>query len=188
MQCFLTRRGTIGRQPVQHTVHHPYVSTGKGCLVRDAKTSVRLDAQAVSRQNEALALLLRGRTYDEIARELGYASRSGAHKAVKAALERAKVERLELAGAVLDVQIGRYEGLLKRSLDALDEAEEGREVGRAQLISAARGVLDSISRLHGLDKPAALVTVRAESGLSSDLARLAQFIESEGDGGGRGDE
>ena len=153
----------------------------------DAKKSTRVDAQTVDRQNQALRLLSNGRSYDEIAVALGYASRSGAFYAVKSALERAKAERLELAGSVLDKQIARYEGLFKRTVDALDEAEEGREVGRAQLISSARGVLDSLSRLYGLDKPSAVVSVRPESGLSADLARLAAFV-TEGSEGGEGDE
>ena len=31
--------------------------------------------------------------------------------------------------------------------------DQGREAGRAQLITAARGILDSLARLHGLNKP-----------------------------------
>ena len=152
----------------------------------DRNRSSRVDAEIVEKQSEALRLLLRGYTYQKIADHLGYRSRQGAHDAVKSALNRAKAERMDLADRVLDMQIGRYQDLLTRSLNALDEAEEGREVGRAQLIGAARGVLDSLSRLYGLDKPSAVVSVRPEAGLSADLARLAAFV-AEGDGSGSTD-
>ncbi|WP_431818626.1 hypothetical protein [Gordonia jacobaea] len=47
----------------------------------------------------------------------------------------------------------RLEDLLRRSYEALDEAHRGREVGVAQLLSSARGILDSLAKLHGLNQP-----------------------------------
>lgn len=153
----------------------------------DAKKSKRIEAEVAVRQTAALKLMMDRVSYDDIAERLGYADRSGARKAVMSALNRLKAERLELAEAVMDMQLARYERLLEYALRALDDADEGKEMGRAQLISAARGVLDSISRLYGLDKPSAVVTVKSEAGLNADLARLAQFIGEEPAGNGDDD-
>ena len=52
----------------------------------------RLDVETADKQRRALRLRNLGASYDQIADELGYAGRSGAWKAVKAALDRAVIE------------------------------------------------------------------------------------------------
>ena len=139
------------------------------------KSPRRLGAVA-EKQAKALRLYIDGNTYETIAQQIGYADKSGAHKAVKAALEVLTDERRELARHVLALQIARYTDLYQRTIEALDNVGEGREVGRAQLISAGRGILDSLSRVSGLDQNSAVVTVRAESQLDRDLAALTAMM------------
>lgn len=52
----------------------------------------RLDVETAQKQQRALRLRNLGVSYDAIAEELGYAGKSGAWKAVKAALDRAVIE------------------------------------------------------------------------------------------------
>ncbi len=52
----------------------------------------QLDVETADKQRRALRLRNLGASYDQIADELGYAGRSGAWKAVKAALDRAVIE------------------------------------------------------------------------------------------------
>ena len=141
------------------------------------KSPRRLGAIA-EKQAKALRLYIDGHTYESIAKTLGYADKSGAHKAVKAALQDLTDERRELARHVLALQIARYTDLYHRTIEALDNVDEGREVGRAQLISAGRGILDSLSRVSGLDQQSAVVTVRAESQLDRELAALTAMMKA----------
>lgn len=61
------------------------------------------------RRKQALELHLAGATYDRIAEACGYASRSGAHKAVQEALK----ERAELVDAqVAETEIARLDAML----------------------------------------------------------------------------
>ncbi|MFT4086146.1 MAG: hypothetical protein QM658_03175 [Gordonia sp. (in: high G+C Gram-positive bacteria)] len=164
------------------TCHERLCHEKEVVLVGSANDSPQVQGPIVARQAEALRLRIEGLSYQQIADRLGYESRNGPHAAVKSALELARADRLELAGEVLDLQIARYEELFSRNVQALDEMEaEGREVGRAALFVSARGYLDSLSRLYGVDRPSAVVTVRTESGLNSDLARLAEFVAGVGD-------
>lgn len=142
----------------------------------DRHKSPRFQGAVAIRQAEALKLFIAGHSYDQIAQRLNYADRSGAFVAVKRALEDVRAERTELAEHVLDTQIARYTDLYRRCIDALDEAEDGREVGRAQLISAARGCLDSLSRVYGIDANSAVVTVRTETQLDRDIAELTRMV------------
>lgn len=57
----------------------------------------REPSAAVSREREALRLRASGRTFDQIAEELGYADESGAWRAYKRAMGRAGRDRLSVA-------------------------------------------------------------------------------------------
>lgn len=145
----------------------------------DRNKSTRVEAREAEKQARALRLYIDGNTYAQIAVELEYADRAGAHKAVRSALDRLKAERTELAVFMLDTQIARYTDLYHRTIEALDDARDGREVGRAQLISAGRGILDSLSRLCGLDQNSAVVTVRTETQLDRELASLTALMKAD---------
>ncbi|MBD0021929.1 hypothetical protein GII33_20720 [Gordonia pseudamarae] len=137
--------------------------------------TTRTDSKATLRHLAALKLYANGATFDEVATECGYASRSGAYQAVKAALDDARRERHELADNILDTQICRYTDLYRRTIDELDNAAtEGREVGKAQLLSAARGILDSLTKVYGLDEHR--VTVTNRTALDDELADLTDAL------------
>ena len=60
----------------------------------ESKTSPRR-IEAVERARQALELRIAGATFDQIASQLGYANRSGAYLAVKAALNRIPAHEVE---------------------------------------------------------------------------------------------
>ena len=95
------------------------------------------------RRLRALELRMRGLTYAEIAREVGYASGSGAHKAVRAALE---AEALMTASEVRDLLVLRLETLLQGIWDAACR-------GDLQAIDRVLRILDREAKLLGLDLP-----------------------------------
>lgn len=146
--------------------------------------SPRGKANVVARQAEALRLYRDGHSYDEIAQELGYSNRSGAHHAVKAALDDRRRDRQELADNILDTQILRYTDGYRRCIDELDNAAtEGREVGKAQLLTAARGFLDSLTKVYGLEQLQVSVTNRnaLDDDLSDMLTALRDKLEANSD-------
>ena len=145
----------------------------------DMHKSPRHLGAVAEKQVKALRLYIDGHTYQQIADQIGYADRSSAHKAVKAALAALTEERTELARHLLDLQVARYTDLYHRTIKALDAVDEGREVGRAQLISAGRGILDSLSRIVGIDHNSAVVTVRTETAMDRELAALTEMMKAD---------
>ena len=95
------------------------------------------------RRLRALELRMRGLTYADIASQVGYASPSGAHKAVRAALE---AEALMAASEVRDLLVMRLETLLQGIWDAACR-------GDLQAIDRVLRVLDREAKLLGLDLP-----------------------------------
>lgn len=124
------------------------------------------------RATQAVHLRTHGHTLDDIAERLGYYDRAAVYRAITRSLDRVETEN---ATQYRELMTDRYEGLLRRAMDALDNADEGREVGRAQLLSAARGICDSLVRLHGLDN-APVVTIRSETQLDRDIANLTRMV------------
>ncbi|MEP9391198.1 hypothetical protein ABLE94_02915 [Gordonia sp. VNK1] len=124
------------------------------------------------RATQAVHLRTHGHTLDDIAERLGYYDRAAVYRAITRSLDRVETEN---ATQYRELMTDRYEGLLRRAMDALDDADEGREVGRAQLLSAARGICDSLVRLHGLDN-APVVTIRSETQLDRDIACLTEMV------------
>lgn len=141
----------------------------------NAHTSTRVQLSRNTRHAEWCALYVAGMTQQEIADRYGV-SRSAVRDAVKKALTEARQRRADIGDLILDLQIRRYEDLYGRCIEALDDAHAGREVGRAQLISAARGILDSLSKIQGLDQ-AATATVLTESQLDRDLRVLTETMQ-----------
>lgn len=123
----------------------------------------------------ALALRRDGKPWYVIADELNYHDPGTAYTAVSRVLARVESES---AVEYRQLLTERYESLYAEVVAALGDARAGREVGRAQLVSAGRGVLDSLARLHGL-QAADAVTVnmgRARDGIDEELARLASLV------------
>ena len=100
-------------------------------------------ARLTGRRRRALELRMRGLTFVEIAREVGYASPSGAHKAVKTALDSAVVNA---ADEFRILHIARLEALLDGIWNAARE-------GKLGALDRAVKILDRQARLLGLDMP-----------------------------------
>lgn len=108
----------------------------------ESSTSPRRLA-AVERQAEALQLRKQGQSYDEIAEALGYADKTGAYKAVKAAL-----------GAILAPAVEELRDVEGQALDVAQEAIWGKVLkGDLSAINTFLRISERRSRLFGLDTP-----------------------------------
>jgi hypothetical protein len=97
------------------------------------------------RRQQALSLALAGRSYDDIARELGYANRSGPWKLVSGALR-----------ARLDESVAEYRRLELARLDALQAAHwQAALEGEVNAVNTCVRVILARVKLLGLDQPEA---------------------------------
>jgi DNA-directed RNA polymerase subunit K/omega len=101
---------------------------------------------ALDRTAKALEMRMQGLSYDEIARKLGYANRSGAYKAVCTLLaERAK-QANDDADQLLVLELARLDRMLVY-------AEKRAKKGDPQAIRAALAVSERRAKLLGMDAP-----------------------------------
>jgi chemotaxis protein histidine kinase CheA len=113
--------------------------------VPESKLSPRaLTAQV--KEQQALDLRLAGHTFDGIAQQLGYASRSSAYRAVERALQRIRVQADQTAETLRALEDARYDRLL-RAIEAQVQQGNLAAIDRALRISKAR------RELWGLDAP-----------------------------------
>ncbi|WP_137726315.1 hypothetical protein [Prescottella subtropica] len=112
-----------------------------------------------------------GRTWDEVADAWGYTGRGTAHRAVSRLLARVEGETVEEYRQLMSA---RYDDLYRRTIQALDTADaEGQLMGKSQLIAAARGVVDSIVKLHGIAAPmTADVVVHTKADVDNEVQEL----------------
>lgn len=142
----------------------------------DANKSPRVQVQRAERHAEWLALFTSGATYRQIA-ERNNVAVSTVHEAIHRQLGAARDRRDGLADVALELQIARYEWLWAQTVASLAASKAGREVGRSQLISAGRQVLDSMTKLMGLDQPQrAEVTVHTVSDIDREISGLAAML------------
>lgn len=121
---------------------------------------------AAEREKQACALRIKGVTYDVVAERMGLKSRASAKKMVGRAIRKiGREERETLQGIVFL----RYEKLWA----ALEPAVEKGEVAA---INSAKGVLDSLRTLFGLDEKVDL----AQRGAST--APVVRLILDDGAG------
>lgn len=95
------------------------------------------------RTAQAVKLRLRGLTYQQIADELGYASRRGAHEAVTRHLDAVRAETAEDAAQLRQQSIARREAWLAALCQRIEE-------GDPQAVNAAERVQQALDRLHGV--------------------------------------
>ena len=156
----------------------------------DAKTSTRVQLAHAEKQERYVRLYRDGHTYQEIADMFGVAP-STVCESVRTQLKHAQARRNHEGDLLLEVQIARYTDLYRRAIEALDSAEDGREVGKSQLLNSARGALDSLTKILGYDK-GTTITISGESALDRDIRELTAKMEHEiaireADTGGTGD-
>lgn len=112
-----------------------------------------------------------GKTWAEVADAWGYQDKSTACRAVRRVLERVEGET---ADDYREVIAARYEALWAKSWEAINTAEaKGQLVGKSQLVASARGVLDSLAKLQGLQASTkAEVTVVTRTAIDSEIEAL----------------
>ncbi|EGR8595359.1 hypothetical protein I8C62_002852, partial [Listeria monocytogenes] len=109
-----------------------------------------------------------GKTWAEVADAWGYQDKSTACRAVRRVLERVEGET---ADDYREVIAARYEALWAKSWEAINTAEsKGQLVGKSQLVASARGVLDSLAKLQGLQASTkSEVTVVTRTAIDSEI-------------------
>lgn len=123
----------------------------------------RLDVEKADKQRKALELRRLGVNYDRIASELDYSDRSGAWRAVKAALDRAVVEP---AQEMRMIATERLDLLTRASLEAVLR-------GDLEQIPNVLRVEKRRAELWGLDQPKAVEVTGLDGGpISTDVGAL----------------
>lgn len=144
----------------------------------NANTSPRFQAPVVERHGKWLDAFTAGATYKQIADEYG-AAVSTVHEAIHRQLAKARDRRDGLADVALELQIARYEWLWTQAVERLTNAGKGREVGYSQLLNSGRQILDSMTKLMGLDQPQrAEVVVHTVSDVDREIAHLAEMVRN----------
>ena len=108
----------------------------------EPKTSVRR-VKATEKQRQALELRKAGASYDEIARKIGYRSKSGAYKAVTSALNKMLKEPAE---ELRTLEMARLDRLLVGVWGAAVQGNQGA-------IDRVLRILERRAKLLGLDAP-----------------------------------
>lgn len=130
------------------------------------------------KQQRCLDLAVQGLPYWQIAEAEGYASESGARKAVNAALKRAAKKA---AATVLPMMIARAEKLWASGIEVMQEGRDEADMDKYKAgASVADKALARLMRLHGLDDPAP-VQVQVGTDLESlkrDFAKLLDERDS----------
>lgn len=103
------------------------------------------DANAASRAALAIELRTQGLTYEQIARQCGYASRGACHDAVQRELERVVVEKVDALRREQLLQLDRLQAMCWEM--ASDEDNKGRLFAVDRLLQ----IFDRRSKLMGLD-------------------------------------
>lgn len=121
---------------------------------------------ARDKQRRALELRTEGRTLDQIADELGYASKSGASKAITAALDRHEAAAVD-----------EYRDLEAARLNELQRAVWPLAVtGDIAAVTACVRIIDRRAKLLGLDAPV-LVDVNASASTVDLDAAVSRIME-----------
>lgn len=128
------------------------------------RTSRRVSAKAIERQEIALRLYIAGQSYETIAKAAGFTSRATAYNAVTSAIKRHAAEREGLAEDAMTIALERYEALFRLQFKkALD--------GDTPAALAAKSIQDKIGKLQGLDAPTQ-VNLQIRSELDAQIEEL----------------
>ena len=142
------------------------------------QTPALTPAQA-ERYRRVVGLRAAGVTFDEIAAQLGYASRSSAKEAYDAALKRWGRDSID---ELRDLEGHRLEELWRRTFRKLSQLDPDADIDVfVKLITASVRVSKRTADLHGLDAPRQLEVSGRDGGpITTDVgeilrARLAAF-------------
>lgn len=140
-------------------------------MVRAGKQSARRLASASTRREIALEMFLAGRTYQQIADALDYCDRGSAHRAVHTALEESATRTKELADQARPILLARLDRLWGpwfKKARALDP----------KAADICLRMIDRYSRLNGLDRVTAEVTVTSRSELDAEIESLVARLQA----------
>lgn len=142
----------------------------------DVNKDPRVQVGRAKRHGAWLDDFAAGMSYRQIADKHG-AAISTVHEAIHRQLKKATDRRDGLADVALELQIARYEWLWAQSVDRIEATGGGREVGVSQLLNAGRQILDSMTKLMGLDQPQrAEITVHTVDDIDREIANLADMV------------
>lgn len=119
---------------------------------------------AAQKQQRALQLRLEGKTFDEIAKEVGYANRSGARKAINRALD---LVTLPTADRFRREQ-------MERTYALIDTLTPKVQTGDAQAAQALLRAMAALDKYTGLDFK--LEELARRDGIEQAAALLAGFL------------
>jgi len=136
-----------------------------GRKTRKGRKRASAEVSAEVRAQQAVELKIQGHSYEEIAKELGYAGRQGAFEAVKSLLKKSTAEKVgelrKISNARIEAIIAAHMPLATRSGSELVVCLDGKERRRKTKpnVNSADIVLKAIREhraLNGLDMPAQL--------------------------------
>ncbi|MGW6376264.1 hypothetical protein ACWFRB_09395 [Rhodococcus sp. NPDC055112] len=135
-------------------------------MTMQTHNSRRARAKAGDRHERALQLLIGGATNQQIADQIGYASRGAAHNAVTKALAEHAERRAALADQALTITLAR--------LDALWRPQYVKAVrGDASAADTCLRIIDRQMKLLGLTAPIRSdVTISTRSELDAEVEKL----------------
>ena len=141
----------------------------------ESATSAR-KLKGAERREQALRLRIAGRSYPEIAAELGM-SQSGAHKTVTVALAGLRVRCNESAEQMRTLETERLIGVIRDADEILRSPETG-EAGRLRALELKIKASESLRKLWGLDAPTRIAPTTPDGdeeygGLSDDQRAAA---------------
>ena len=141
----------------------------------ESATSAR-KLRGAERREQALRLRIAGRTYPEIAAELGM-SRAGAHKTVTVALAALRAQCNESAEQMRTLETERLVGIIRDADEILRSPETG-EAGRLRALELKVKASESLRKLWGLDAPTKIAPTTPDGdeeygGLSDDQRAAA---------------
>ncbi|MGY4103446.1 hypothetical protein ACW2Q0_28365 [Nocardia sp. R16R-3T] len=131
----------------------------------------RKSAALATRREEALALYLSGKTYQQVADELHYYDRSTAYRAISTALAESAARTDQLAEQARPIFLAKLEMLWRVNWER-HEASGDPRAGELCM-----KVLDRFARLHGLDAPVKVeATVVTRTQLDADIEQLLAAV------------
>jgi hypothetical protein len=139
-------------------------------MVQAGEQSPRRLAEAAARREQALALWLDKRTFQQIADELGYADRSNARKAIMTALEETAARTIGLAEQARPIIAARLERLYAKWADRADDDPKA-----AALVLQ---MFDRFCKIYGLDRIQVDHTVTTRTELDAEIEELVHKLST----------
>lgn len=128
------------------------------------------------KHDEALKYWITGMTYKEVAEKMGYSNRSGAFKAVQAALSYRTEEMNENAENGRAIAFSRLWPLWKKALELA-------EAGDVKAIMAAVQINDRLMKLEGVKEAAQEIRITMQSEVDRDIEKLLAAMGNVADSG-----